>query len=163
MLSWVKLDRLMTRGINIITGASLIIMMLTIVINIIGRTFWGSPIFGTVEIVSLAGVFLLSFAIGYTEQQQSHIVVTMLVSRFQQWLRLFFVVVTLFLSAVIVAVLAWGGLRMAIADATTRGATTYMFHISTAPFRFVWGLGCVVFFGFLLKSLMKAIDQVRKK
>lgn len=163
MSFWLKLDRLITKAAIIISGVSLVIMMGAVVANVIGRIFFASPIFGMVEIVSLGGVFLISFAIGYTEKKRSHIVIRILVSRLPKRLRSLFAIVIFFLSLGILALMAWGGFWRALEDATTPGATTYVLHLNKAPFRFTWVVGCIVLFGFLLHHLLEALNEVRKK
>jgi TRAP-type C4-dicarboxylate transport system permease small subunit len=163
MSFWMKLDGLVTRAAIVICGVSLVIMMSAVVANVIGRLFFASPFFGTVEIVSLGGVFLISFAIGYTEKKRSHIVIRILVSRLSQRLQSLFIIVIFFFSLTILALLAWAGFGMALEDATTPGATTYVLHLNKGPFRFTWVAGCLVLFGFLLRHFLEALGQIRKK
>jgi TRAP-type C4-dicarboxylate transport system permease small subunit len=163
MSFWLNLDRVTTRVAIVVSGASLIIMMAAVVANVVGRIFFASPIYGSVEIVGLGGVFLISFAVGYTEQKRTHIVIRILVNKLPQRLQSLFVVFILFFSLGIVALLAWGGFRIGLEDATTPGATTYVLHLNKAPFRFAWVLGCIVLFGFLLHHFIEALGQARKK
>jgi TRAP-type C4-dicarboxylate transport system permease small subunit len=163
MSFWSKLDRSTTWVAIIVCGVSLVIMMSAVVANVIGRIFFALPIYGTVEIVSLGGVFLISFAIGYTERKQSHIVIRILFNRFPQRLQSLFTIVFLFLSLGIIALLAWGGFWIGLEDATTPGATTYVLHLNKAPFRFAWVLGCIVLFGFLFRHLLEGLNRMRKK
>jgi TRAP-type C4-dicarboxylate transport system permease small subunit len=137
--------------------------MVMVVLNVGGRGLFASPILAAVEIVGLAGVFLISFAIGFAERERSHIVVRMLVSRFPKRLRLLFSIFMFLLSLVAVALLVWGGFVEAWELANTVGATTYVLHLERAPFAFVWVAGCVVFGGFLLYHLIEVLVEVTKK
>jgi TRAP-type C4-dicarboxylate transport system permease small subunit len=134
-----------------------------VVLNVGGRGLFGSPILAAVEIVGLAGVFLISFAIGLTEKERSHIVVRMLLSRFPKRLQQLFAIFTFFLSLGTVVLLLWGGFLEAWELATTPGATTYVLHLERAPFAFVWVAGCIVLGGFLLYHLIEVLREVRKK
>jgi len=163
MSSGMKLDQWIGKGLIGVTGVSLVIMMAAVVANVIGRIFFAAPVFGTVEIVSLGGVFLISFAIGYTEQKRRHIVIEILVRKLPQWLQSLFAVVIIFFSLGMVALLVWGGFWIALEDATTPGATTYVLHLNKAPFRFAWVVGCIVLCGFLLRHFIEALHRVRKK
>ncbi len=163
MVFWSKCGRLITKLMMVVTSVALLITMVMVVLNVGGRGLFGSPILAAVEIVGLAGVFLISFAIGFTEKERSHIVVRMMVSRLPKRLRLFFTIFTFFLSLATVALLVWGGLLEAWELANTVGATTYVLHLERAPFAFVWVAGCIVFCGFLLYHLLEVLDEVRKK
>jgi TRAP-type C4-dicarboxylate transport system permease small subunit len=147
----------------VVTSVALLITMVMVILNVGGRGLFGSPILAAVEIVGLAGVFLISFAIGFTEKERSHIVVRMMVSRLPKRLRLLFTIFTFFLSLATVALLVWGGLLEAWELANTVGATTYVLHLERAPFAFVWVAGCIVLGGFLLYHLLEVLLEVRKK
>jgi len=147
----------------VVTSVALLITMVMVVLNVGGRGLFASPILAAVEIVGLAGVFLISFAIGFTEKERSHIVVRMLVSRLPKRLRLLFSIFTFLLSVVAIALLVWGGFVEAWELANTVGATTYVLHLERAPFAFVWVAGCVVLGGFLLYHLIEVLVEVRKK
>lgn len=151
------------KTVIIIAGVCLVIMVGCVVANVIGRGLFEAPIYGTVEIVSLGGLFVISFAIGYTERKESHIVIRILVSRLPERIRSVLAAVSFFFTLCIVALLVWGGFWMAMDDATTPGATTYVLHLSKAPFRFTWVVGCLVLWGFLFHHFIEALGQVRKK
>jgi TRAP-type C4-dicarboxylate transport system permease small subunit len=147
----------------VVTSVALLITMVMVVLNVGGRGLFGSPILAAVEIVGLAGVFLISFGIGLTEKERSHIVVRMMVSRLPKRLQQFFAIFTFCLSLGTVALLVWGGFVEAWELAHTPGATTYVLHLDRAPFVFVWVAGCIVFCGFLLRHLIEVLVEVRKK
>lgn len=163
MSFWLKLGRLITKALIVVACVALIIMMAAVVANVIGRGFFKSPFYATVEIVSLAGVLLVSFAIGYTEWKRTHIVIRILVNRLPQRIQSLFAIISFFLSLGIVAMLVWSGFWVAMEDATTPGATTLVLHLNTAPFRAIWVAGCIVLCGFLLHHSLEALDQARKK
>lgn len=163
MSFWSKLDRLLAKAIVIISGASLFVMMGAIAANVLGRGFFESPLYGMAEIVSLSGVFLISFSIAHTERNRSHITIRILTSRFSERTQAFLSLFSFALSIGIMAMLLYGGLLMAIEDASTAGATTYILHLNKAPFRFIWVLGCAVLILFLIRHLIETVNQVRNK
>jgi TRAP-type C4-dicarboxylate transport system permease small subunit len=163
MTFWKKLDQWLVKLTSLASGIAIIIMMAVIVGNVLGRAFFSRPLYGMVEVVSLSGVLFLSLAIGYTERCRTHIAIVILTSKLPQWLRSIFAIASLSLSLCMVALLAWGGFSMGIEDATTPGATTYVFQLNKAPFRFTWVAGCLLLFGYLLHHLIEAVDQVRRK
>jgi TRAP-type C4-dicarboxylate transport system permease small subunit len=163
MVFWSKCGRFITKLMIVVASVALLITMVMVVLNVGGRGLFGSPILAAVEIVGLAGVFLISFGLGFTEKERSHIVVRMMVSRFPKRLQQLFAIFTLFLSLGTVALLLWGGFVEAWELANTVGATTYVLHLERAPFAFVWVAGCVVLGGFLLYHLIEVLLEVRKK
>jgi TRAP-type C4-dicarboxylate transport system permease small subunit len=163
MALWSKFGQWITKLMIVITSVALLITMVMVVLNVARRGLFGRPILAAVEIVGLAGVFLISFAIGFTEKERSHIVVRMMLSRFPKRLQLFFDIFTLFLSLGTVALLLWGGFVEAWELANTPGATTYVLHLERAPFAFVWVAGCLVIGGFLLYHFIEMLREVRKK
>ena len=163
MSFWLKLDRFVGKTVMLIAGVFLMVMTGAVVANVAGRGFFDAPIYGTVEIVSLSGLFVISFAIGYTERKRSHIVIKILVSRLPQRIQALLAAITLFFSICILAVAAWGGFWIGVEDAITPGATTYVLHLNKAPFRFAWVLGCVVLLGFLVQHFIEELKKVRKK
>jgi TRAP-type C4-dicarboxylate transport system permease small subunit len=163
MAFWSKCGQWITKFMIVITSVALLITMVVVVLNVGRRGLFASPILAAVEIVGLAGVFLISFALGFTEKERSHIVVRMMLSRLPKRLQLFFDIFTFFLSLGTVALLLWGGFVEAWELANTRGATTYVLHLERAPFAFVWVAGCIVLGGFLLYHLIEVLREVRKK
>ncbi len=160
---WLRLGLLINKIFHLLASVGLLIAMIMVVINVCGRGLFSSPIMAAVEIVGLAGVFLISFALGITEKEEAHIVVQMVVSRFRKRIQILFRIFNLLLSLLTVALLIWGGFLEAWEDATTEGATTYVLRISRAPFRIIWVIGCLAFFGFLVKNLIQNLYKFRKR
>jgi len=163
MSFWLMLGQLITKVVSVVASIALLIMMTIVVVNVGGRGLFASPILAAIEIVGLAGVFLISFAIGLTEQNKTHIVVRVVVSRLPKPLQLLFAIVTFFLSLGIVALLAWGGALEAWEWATTPGTTTWVLRLPRFPFMLIWLAGCIVLCGFLLQHLLEALVKVRKR
>jgi len=163
MSLWFGIGRFINKIVIIIAGISLVVMMLVVVFNIFSRGFFSLPIMAAVEIVGLAGVFLISFAIGFTEHKNAHIIVRMMISRLPLKFRLPFNIFTILLSLCGVALLIWGGLLKAWEDTITPGATTYVLRLNRAPFKFTWLIGCIILLGFLLRHLFDILIKVKRK
>jgi TRAP-type C4-dicarboxylate transport system permease small subunit len=163
MSIWLKLGQWITKLVVVAASVALLVTMAMVVVNVCGRGFFASPIMAAVEIVGLAGVLLISFAIVLTEREQAHIAVQMVVTRLRPQIQRLFTLFNFFLSLGAVALLVWGGVLEFWEDAITPGATTYVLRISRAPFRFIWVAGCIVLCGFLLKHLIEAFVKVRKR
>lgn len=138
-------------------------MMLVTVIHVIGRLFFASPLYGGVEIISLSGVFLISFALGYTQAERSHIIIEILTRRLPKPLQSFFTVLSLFISFCAVTLLGWGALLYTYDAIIKRGAKTPILHLPAAPFRMVLVLGCFLLLGYFVSHMVEAINMLRKK
>jgi TRAP-type C4-dicarboxylate transport system permease small subunit len=162
MSFWVKPGQLVTKIAGLVAIVALLIMMAIVVINVIGRGLFVSPILGTIEIVGLAGVFMISFAIGLAERDRAHVTVLIIVSRLPQWLQSLFAVVGFFLCLGVVVILFWAGV-LQFWEAFTPGFETQALRVPKPPFVIVWLCGCVFLFGFLLKHFIEELVRIRKK
>jgi TRAP-type C4-dicarboxylate transport system permease small subunit len=79
-----KLGQLIIKLVFVIASVGLLITMVAVVLNVLGRGFFASPLLGTVEIVGMAGLLLVPFAMVVTERNRAQIVVRMVVSRLSQ-------------------------------------------------------------------------------
>ena len=158
-----KLGQLIIKLVFVIASVGLLITMVTVVLNVGGRGLFSSPLMGTVEIVGLAGLLLVPFALVVTERNRAHIVVRMLVSRFSQRLQSLFVIFTFILSLVAVALLIWGGV-LQIWDSIVRpDMVTPVLRVPKAPLVSVLVVGCLFLFGFLLKHFVEELVRIAKK
>jgi TRAP-type C4-dicarboxylate transport system permease small subunit len=163
MSFWTKYSRWVAKISLFLAVISLLIMMSLVTANVIMRGIFSEPILGTVEIVGLAGVLLISFALGFTEREQAHVTVMIMVGRLPQRLQSIFILVALFLSMVVVVVLFWAGVLQFWEAVVTPETMTYVLHVPLAPFFFVWLCGCVVLFIFLLGNFTKELVRARKR
>ncbi len=69
---------------TLVAAAAAFITMLLVVANSLMRKGLNSPLEGTVEITRALLIVLIFFAIGYTQQQQGHIRVSLLTRHFSQ-------------------------------------------------------------------------------
>ena len=158
-----KLGQFIIRFVFVVASVGLLITMVTVVLNVGGRGLFASPLLGTVEIVGMAGLLLVPFALVITERNRAHIVVRMLVSRFSQRLQSLFAIFCFILSLVAVALLVWGGV-LQIWDSIVRpDMVTPVLRVPKAPLISVLVVGCLILFGILLKHLIEELVKGRKK
>lgn len=113
----------------------LIPMMLLTTFDVIGRSFMGRPIPGTVELSSyILAVFIL-FGVAYTQQTKTHVCVSMLTSRLPEKPRFILEFITTLLSIFIISLLAWQGFVVGIEET----AVSDMLRISQWPFKLLVG------------------------
>jgi TRAP-type C4-dicarboxylate transport system permease small subunit len=158
-----KLGQLIIKLVFVISSVGLLITMVTVVLNVGGRALFALPLLGTVEIVGMAGLLLVPFALVITERNRANIVVRMLVSRFSQRLQSLFVIFTFILSLVAVALLVWGGV-LQIWDSMVRpDMVTPVLRVPKAPLISVLVVGCLILFGILLKHFIEELVRITKK
>jgi len=151
-----------TRILAPIGIGAMIVMMTTVTFSVLGRALFSAPIYGSVEVVELTGAILVSFVVAYTQLRRRNIAVNIVVDRMSPRLRGAFDSVTLILSLAIMVVILWTGAIYAWETAVW-GETTYVYEITTLPFRIIWLLGCtilcIVFIAQIIESLAKVVKK----
>src|SRR4030043_76592 len=152
-----KLGQLIVKLVFVIASVGLLITMATVVLNVGGRGLFASPLLGTVEIVGMAGLLLVPFALVLTERNRAHIVVRMLVSRFSMRVQSLFTIFAFILSLGAVAILVWGGV-LQIWDSIVRpDMVTPVLRVPKAPLISILVAGCLFLFGILLKHFVEEL------
>jgi TRAP-type transport system small permease protein len=161
---WDKISEAITKFFNVVASVALLVAMVTVCINVIGRAFFGAPLLGTVEIVGLSGVFLIPLAMGTTEKRRRHIIVEMLTEQFtERSQNLFFGSWTLLLCLLVIALIIWGGI-MQFDDALTRpDMVTPVLRLPKAPFIMAWIVGCCFLFVYLVEHFVETLRKGGKK
>jgi TRAP-type C4-dicarboxylate transport system permease small subunit len=157
VFSWLKFT--VNKGPAVISSIALVIMMLVVVVHVIGRNFFNSPLYGGVEIISLAGVILISFALGYAQLKKAHITVEVMVSRLPGSLRMPLAVFAMLVNLVTVTLLIWGAFRYFWDAIIKPGSYTLVLHLPSAPFRFIWVLGCAAMWGYFLYDFVQLLRK----
>ena len=162
MAIYSKLSHAMIKVLLVVGAVALMVMMTIVVGNSLGRAFFKTPIFGTIEIAGLAGVIVVAAAIGFAEREQKNIVVDVVANRFTPRIRALADVFTLFLSLGAVAFLLWAIFNDALNSLTIR-ETTLTTGTFTAPFKFTWAIGIIILCLFLLQHMIEAFRRGGKR
>jgi TRAP-type C4-dicarboxylate transport system permease small subunit len=157
-----KLSNLIIRVFLVIGAIALMIMMVIVVGNCLGRAFFRTPIWGTIEIAGLAGVIGVAAAVGFAEREHRHIVVDVVTNRFTPCIRAIADTFTLFLSLGAIGFMLWAIFNDAL-NALRIREITLTTGVITAPFKFTWAIGIIVLFLFLLQHLAETLRKERKK
>jgi TRAP-type C4-dicarboxylate transport system permease small subunit len=157
-----KSSQYIIRILLIIASVALLVMMCVVVGNVIGRIFFKTPIYGTVEIAGLTGVCLIAVAVGFTEREFRNVIVAIVAERFPPRVRGFADAFTLFLSLGVVAILSWAVFDSAI-EAAAIGDYTPTLGISPAPFKFAWAIGTAILCLFLIQHIVQAFMKGLKR
>lgn len=159
MVSWLRFT--VQKIPLIISSLALIFMMLVVTVHVIGRNLFHAPIYGGLELISLSGVFLISFALGYTQLQKSHVIVEVLTSKMPPALAKVSAIFVMVINLITVTMLIWGGFDFFWEAVVKRGSYTLVLHLPSAPFRFVWVLGCVTLWGYMFYDFMQILRKGR--
>lgn len=138
-------------------------MMLVTVVHVIGRLFFDSPLYGGIEIISLSGIFLISFALSYTQAERSHIIIEILTHRLSKQLQTFFTILSLLISSCAVTLLGWGTLLFTYDAIVKRGSKTPILHLPAAPFRLILVIGCILLLGYFLSHIVEEAKKKKRK
>jgi TRAP-type C4-dicarboxylate transport system permease small subunit len=152
----------MIKVLLVVGAVALMVMMVIVVGNSVGRAFFRTPILGTIEIAGLAGVIVVAAAVGFTEREQRNVVVDVVANRFKPRMRALADALTLFLSLGAVAFMFWAILKDALNSVTTHEITLTT-GVFTAPFKFIWAIGVIILFLFLLQHMIEAVRKKGKR
>jgi TRAP-type C4-dicarboxylate transport system permease small subunit len=147
----------------VISSIALIIMMFVTVINVIGRMFFASPLYGGVELISLSGIFLIGFALSYTESVREHIVIEIMTRRLPIKLKLPFYIIATMITLGTLVLVTWGAYSLAWDAVVKPGSLTPVLHWASAPFKFSWVAGCIMVWCYFAYHLVQAVKQLLRK
>ncbi len=100
--------------IGILAGIILCIMISIVIIDVIGRYSFNKPLPGAMELSMASLVFIAALSLIYTQNQKSHLIVTILTERVSRRWRIVLNVTGLVLGLGIVSMLAWQNIIYAI-------------------------------------------------
>lgn len=145
-----QIDLILSKGLMIIGGVALLLLMILATGNVVMRIFH-VPFSGCYEIISFLGAIVTASALGYTQRNRDHIIVDILSEKFPPGIRkivdaVSYLIVTVFFAVVSRQTLIWG---LQIREA---GELSETLKIIYHPFIFGVALG----FAFL--ALSGAVD-----
>lgn len=155
------MERMITKlntGLVYIAQAVLIIMVILVTADVVGRWLFSQPITGAVEITELGLSMVIFLSIGYTHLKEEHISIEFLVERLPekaQWIVEEFINLIIMVVMVLMAFsLFWYAERL-----FTSGTVTGDLGLPIYLFAAVAGVGAIVF---VLNALFLAIKYFTK-
>ena len=134
-----------TTGVSWIGAGALVLMILVVVANVVGRYLLRKPVLGAVEMVGLLTVIVVFCVLGFTEAKGAHIVVDILVSRLHGRTKAILASIMSFLGAVFFIIMGWQGWDLMMSNLSPFVRTTGVLSIPFAPFMLIMALGCFLF------------------
>ncbi len=156
------LDRI-TAGISWIGAGALILMILVVVANVVGRYLLRKPVLGAVEMVGLLTVVVVFCVLAFTEANGAHIVVDILVSRLHGRTKAILASIMSFLGAVFFIIMGWQGWDLMMSNLSPFVRTTGVLSIPFAPFMLVMAFGCVLFGLELLVHVFNPVSGKKRR
>ncbi|MFP4349688.1 MAG: TRAP transporter small permease [Thermodesulfobacteriota bacterium] len=130
-------------------------------VDVVGR-FFRHPVFGSVELVTFMGIFVVAFALPYTHENKGHIGVEILVQRFSRKTRAVVDIVTGLVSFVFFALVTWRLFLYAFKMAES-GEVSMNLELPEYVIIFVVALCFVVFSLIIIKDIIENIAILREK
>lgn len=131
------------KNISLVT---LTFMTWFITLAVIGRTV-GMPIIGDIELIEFSMILLVSFAFAYTESQDGHISIEILVDRLPPRIRLVLQLAGKILTCIVSAIMAWA-VMVQLAEVKL---TSELLRIPFLPFKYIILIGFILW---CLEALM---------
>ena len=145
-----------TAGVSWVGAGALVLMVLVVVANVMGRYLFKKPVLGAVEMVGLLTVVVVFCVVAFTEAKGAHIVVDIFVSRLHGQTKAILASIMSFLGAVFFIIMGWQGWDLMLSNLSPFIRATGVLSIPFAPFMFIMALGCVLFGLELLAHVFKS-------
>lgn len=155
------IDRLSIYGYAI-SGFSLITMMTTEFLNVLGREFY-IPLPCSLEFSESLLVITIFMSVAYVALGEGHTNVTILTRNFPDSLQKLLDSFSHFLGIIIFSILAWGGWRIAFASAKQLEMRIGMFRFPIWPFRILFAIGLTLLVLQCVSNLIKCLSQLRDR
>jgi TRAP-type C4-dicarboxylate transport system permease small subunit len=132
-------------GVSWVGASALVLMVLIVVANVVGRCLLRKPVLGTVEMVGLLTVITVFCVLAFTEAKGAHIVVDILVSRLHGRTKAVLASMMSLLGAAFFIIMAWQGWDLMLSNLSPFVRVTGVLSIPFAPFMLIMAFGCVLF------------------
>ena len=148
--------------LNAINLVLLFSMMILIIVDLIGRTFFSKPLPGTLETTQIIMVFLIFLSLGYTEIKGMHVRAQTLVLRLPARARIVMDIVAYVLGLAYFSCMAWGGALTAW-DSWLARQVSESAEIPIYPAKFAIPVGSFLISIVFLMGIIQKVCQLRRK
>lgn len=152
--------RRVNKTLHYLAGATIIVLMLAIVANVLGRQFFRSPVRGTVELTEMAMVVMVYLGFAYAEHQGDHISVDIAYNYLPRLIQNILSVVNGLFATVVIGLVAW---RLSdFAGVLERGGyVTQILRLPQAPVAWIGVVGAIAYILAILSNVVIAIRSAR--
>lgn len=132
------------------------LMMFYITFAVLNRQIY-KPIIGDVELVQLMMIILIMFGLGYSQSQEAHVSISIIVDRFPEQVQNIIIIIGYILTFIVTVIVAWVTLGIAIDEMKGSSRSTDLLEIPFWPFRYIISLGFVLWG---LEALKKSLNLI---
>jgi TRAP-type C4-dicarboxylate transport system permease small subunit len=140
---------------HFVSGAILVFMITITMMDVILRYF-GRPIFGAYELISLSGGFVVGFAIPYTTWKRGHVYVDSIINSFSKERREVMNVTTRCLSILLFFLMGWNFILMGT-NFYVKHEVTASLHVPYYPVAYGIGISCFIQCILLFSDILKIV------
>lgn len=151
-----RLARSLSRWVNWVAGAGVVVMLGLIVADIIGIKFFKHPVPGAIEMVGFLGVVVTAFAIAFTQVRRGHIQVEFFVMLLPKRAHAGVTALVSLLGAALFGLLAWQSYKFGH-TLQLAGEVSMTHQIPFYPFVYAIALACLPVCLVLLVDFLKAV------
>jgi TRAP-type transport system small permease protein len=145
------------RALSKIAFVAVCFICLIVLANVGGRYFFRSPFMGTIEIVELVMVIVVSVAVPFAALRDRHIRVDLIISRLPKRLKVAVLTLGLLLSTAIFGLVTYQCAVVALSYLVKTEQVTHVLSIPYVPFRFMLAVGMLLLTLELLKHAVNTI------
>jgi TRAP-type C4-dicarboxylate transport system permease small subunit len=156
-----KIVNIISRALNWIAGISVIAIMVIVCVNVIGRSVFGTPLKGTVDILSQMGVLVIACAIAYTQVVKGHIRITLLLDRLPGRVSLFINAFMDILGVILFLIITWQSILYTKSEYEI-GELTEVLRLPVMPFAAIVSLGSLALTLVLVTDLIRLLAGGKK-
>jgi TRAP-type C4-dicarboxylate transport system permease small subunit len=157
-----KFNRRLSEGVEWIGFGAIFLMVVLTCVDVVGAKVFRAPVFGALDVVMLAQLIAVSFAVAITLIMGRHVQVTFFVMLLPKRLQSGIDVIVNFLGLGLFIVIVWRlfayGYGMQLG-----GEESMTLRIPTAPFAYAAAVGCIPVCLIYLQKLLTAIIKTVKK
>jgi TRAP-type C4-dicarboxylate transport system permease small subunit len=150
-----------TAGVSWVGAGALILMVLVVVANVVGRYLFRNPVLGAVEMIGLLTVIVVFCVLAFTEARGAHIIVDILVSHLHSRIQAILAGIMSLMGAVFFLIMGWQGWELMLSNLSPFVRTTGVLSIPFAPFMLITALGCVLFGLELVVHIFSPVSKKR--
>jgi TRAP-type C4-dicarboxylate transport system permease small subunit len=132
------------------------LMMLFITYAVINREFL-TPVVGDVEIVQLGMVVLIMFGLAYSQAEDAHVSIGLLVDRFPQRLQHIIDAIAYTFTFAVCLIIGWFTFQAAVNNMVNQRLSTDLLVIPFFPFKFIIAIGFTLWG---LEALLKVVQSI---
>ncbi|RLC36801.1 hypothetical protein DRH29_03750 [candidate division Kazan bacterium] len=158
VLEWIEKISLVLLYIGMV---ALMVMMVFINIDIIGRYFFGRPIAGSPELVSFLLVVVSFFSLALSQFHKRHITITVIIDFFKPKTRACIDAMIALICAGFTFFIIWATWEQAISDIKSNAITSIM-QLPVPPFKIAATFAAMFLFLAFMSDLVRSIQTMKK-